>query len=175
MDIVFFVVLIFVVLFGCVVFVGAPYVPSQKRRVEKAFVHLYPLKRRDVLVDIGSGDGVVLRVAAKKAGKVVGYEINILLVLLSRLLSVRQRRVRIRFANFWSVPLPDDTTVVYMFGVERDNRRLASKLQQESDRLHKRLMLITHGNPLVDITPVKTYEAYYLYAFNPLQPQKAQV
>jgi hypothetical protein len=68
--IVVFVVSLLAIFFGLVVFIGAPYVPSQRKYVRRAFEHL-GLGAKDVLVDIGSGDGVVLRIAASYGAKAV--------------------------------------------------------------------------------------------------------
>ena len=105
-----FAILAIVILVGFSAFTGAPYVPSHRRDVARAFRELYPLGANDVLVDIGSGDGVVLRQASKCGARAVGYEIHPLLVLLSRWLSRGDVRVAVYFANFWRVDLPNDTT-----------------------------------------------------------------
>jgi len=162
-----------ILLFGFAAFFGAPYVPSRKKYIDRAFRHLYELGPRDVLVDIGSGDGVVLRAATRFGAKAIGYEINPVLVFVSRLLSLHQPLVTIIFANFWMAKLPDDTTVVYAFSVLRDNKRLIKKMQREADRLHHHLDLICYASPLADIRPVGKYEAYYRYTFYPLQGKKA--
>lgn len=65
--IVLYVILGVVVIFGVVAFRGAPYVPSHPAQVRKAFTELYALNKKDVVLDAGSGDGLVLRIAAKKA------------------------------------------------------------------------------------------------------------
>ena len=90
------IVCIVVLLFGFVVFRGAPYVPSKRRDIKRAFEELYPLDDSDTLVDIGSGDGVVLRMAAKRGAHAVGYELNPILVLVSRWLSRKYTTVTIR-------------------------------------------------------------------------------
>lgn len=163
-----------VLIFGFVVFFGAPYVPSQRRFVRKAFEELYPLGPEDVLVDIGSGDGLVLRQAAARGARSVGFELNPVLVLISRWLSRREKRVHIVLANFWMKPLPDDTTVVYSFGVGRDVKKLTRKLQYEADRLRRPLSLLSFGHQL-PMKPAGMREPYYLYRFEPLHSQKAQV
>ena len=56
----FWIVFVVVLTFGVIVLRGAPYVPSMKRYVKEAFTQLYPLSSKDVLVDVGSGDGVVI-------------------------------------------------------------------------------------------------------------------
>jgi len=53
-----------VLLFGFVAFTGAPYVPSRRRDLQKAFDELYRLKKTDVLVDIGSGGGASAKATA---------------------------------------------------------------------------------------------------------------
>lgn len=164
-----------VVLLGFMVFFGAPYVPSHKKYVRRAFQNLYEVTDKDVVVDIGSGDGVVLRAAAQQGAKAIGYEINPLLVVLSRLLSTRYKKVSVQLRNFWVTKLPEDVTLVYMFGVERDNTRLISFMREEANRLGRPLSLMVHGNPLKAMTPDKTYEAYALYVFHPLQAKKVTV
>lgn len=162
-------------LFGFVVFFGAPYVPSQKRYVRRAFEEFYKLTPKDHLVDIGSGDGVVLRVAAQFGAKATGYEINPALVGISRLLSLRYPKVTVKLANAWTAQFPDDTTVAYAFSVNRDGRKIAKKMQNEANRLKKPLKLLCYGSPLKTVEPDKVFEAYELYTFYPLQGKKAQV
>jgi SAM-dependent methyltransferase len=169
------VVIVVAILFGFAVFFGAPYVPSRRKFIRRAFTKLYPVGPKDVIVDIGSGDGVVLRVAAALGARAIGYEIHPLLVLISKILSAGNNRVKVRLANFWHVEVPADTTLIYTFSVSRDNKKLIRKIQQECDRLERPLNLMCYASPLPGITPVKTFEAYHLYRFHPLQPKEAQV
>jgi hypothetical protein len=164
-----------VVFLGFAVFFGAPYVPSRRKYIKRAFTKLYPVGPKDVVVDIGSGDGVVLRVAAGLGARAVGYEIHPLLVLISRALSVGNSKVAVRLANFWHTELPADTTLVYIFSVSRDNKKLIRKMQQECERLGRPLTLMCYASPLLGVQAQKTFEAYHLYRFHPLQPEKAQV
>lgn len=156
-----------VLLFALAVLFGAPYVPSQPRYVRRAFRDLYPLTEKDTLVDIGAGDGIVLRLARERKAAAVGYEINPLLVLLGRWLSRRDERVRVVLRNFWHQPLPSETTVVYAFSVHRDGKRLADKLRKEANRLGRPLALLCLGSPLPGLTPEATLDAYFLYRFTP--------
>lgn len=162
-----------VILFGFVVFRGAPYVPSKKRQLSIAFDELYPLSEGDVLADIGSGDGVVLREAAKRKARAIGYELNPILVLTAKLLSRHQPLVEVRLADFWFVQLPPQTTVVYVFGETRDIKKMAKKVQDEATRLDKKLSFISYGFTVPGQKPIKKTGAYYLYEFTPLQVTKA--
>jgi len=160
---------IFVLAFGWVVFRGAPYVPSQNRYIKRAFEQLYPLSGKDVLVDVGSGDGVVLRRASAYGARAIGYELNPILVVISRLLSRRDSHIRVVLADFWLTQLPDDTTVVYAFLVTRDLKKMIAKMESEATRMKRDLRFISYGNLLPGLTPDKSLDAYNLYTFRPLQ------
>lgn len=162
-----------VVMFGFVVFRGAPYVPSKKRELRRVFVELYPLTTNDLLVDIGSGDGVVLRQAAACGARAVGYELNPILVIISRLLSRSDTRIKTVLADFWFVQLPAETTVVYTFGESRDIAKMARKVADEAQRLQKPLAFISYGFSVPGMTPDKIVGAHHLYLINPLQSGEA--
>ena len=158
--------------FAWVVFRGAPYVPSQSRYIRKAFTDLYQLGSSDTLVDVGSGDGVVLRRASEYGATAIGYELNPILVVLARALSRRHKNVSVVLADFWQTPLPDGTTVVYAFLVTRDVKKMIKKMNAESTRLTRPLRFISYGNALPGMTPDKHVDAYDLYTFYPLQSRE---
>lgn len=164
---------VIIVVLGFSVFFGAPYVPSRRRDMQRMFDSLYPLSKSDVLVDIGSGDGLVLREASRRGATAVGYEINPVLVSVSKFLSRHDSRVHIFIANHWKVDFPKETSVVYAFSVERDARKLNKKIQTEATKLHKPLTLICYGSPLPNTKAERTFEAYHLYTFYPLQAGEA--
>lgn len=170
---VFWIFAALVLLFGFVVFRGAPYVPSHKRDVNLAFAELYKLTGKDFLVDVGSGDGVVLRLAAARGAKAVGYELNPALVAISRFLSRRHKNIRVQLADFWLTPLPAETTVVYGFMVSRDIEKMAKKLQKEADQMRRPLYFISYGTALKTRPKIKELGAHHLYRFDPLQEEKA--
>lgn len=169
----FWVLFAVILVFGFVVFRGAPYVPSQRKELAKAFDKLYPLSENDTLIDIGSGDGIVLREAARRHARAIGYELNPILVLISRLLSRRQPLVSTYLADFWFVQLPPETTVIYVFGESRDIVKMAQKVADEANRLNKNLFLISYGFAVPGLNPVKKVAAYYLYRFTPLHTDEA--
>jgi len=166
---------IVILLFSLVVFSGSPYVPSRKLYVKKALTKLYKLDSSDVLVDIGSGDGVVLREAAKLGAHAVGYEINPILVFISRLLSNKSGLIDVRFANFWSAKIPDKTTIIYVFSATRDIEKITKKIQNETNRIGHKISVISYGSEFGDANHLGDDGAYHLYDFVPLQSSKAQV
>ncbi|CAN5398049.1 hypothetical protein BH10PAT4_BH10PAT4_5400 [soil metagenome] len=169
----FWIVWSIVLVFGLVVLRGAPYVPSRKRYIDQAFTELYPLGKKDTLVDIGSGDGIVLRRASRVGATAIGFEINPVLVILSRIMSAQTNRVTIRFADVWLTKFPDTTTVVYVFTASPYLKKIGQKLQNESTRIGRPLKLILYGNTLTGNKPDKNLAGYNLYTFLPLQTDEA--
>ncbi|MFZ1250708.1 MAG: methyltransferase domain-containing protein [Candidatus Microsaccharimonas sp.] len=155
-----------VVFVGISVFFGAPYVPTRKPDLVRMFDELAPIGKADVVLDLGSGDGLVLREASRRGARAVGYEIHPLFVGISKLWSFSDKNVTVKWANAWNEPFPDDVTLVYAFAVGRDGKKLMQKMQREADRLGRPLSVVCYGNPLPGREPVRTYEAYALYIFS---------
>jgi hypothetical protein len=110
-------VLVSILLFGLVVFFGPPYLPTLRVQTETALdlLHLNP---GQTLLELGSGDGRVMRAAAAQGLRVVGIELNPLLVLVSRIVTWRYRdKVRILWGSYWRVTWPDaDGIFTFMIG-----------------------------------------------------------
>lgn len=167
MELWIWVAAVIILVFGLVVARGAPYVPSHRRYVRQAFKELYPVSEKDTLVDLGSGDGVVLRAAAERGAKAVGYELNPILVLITKLFAGSDKNIVVKTADYWLVGLPASTTIVYVFAVSRDIKKLEKKLQQWTDELGHEMTVMTYGAKLHHKHPVKELNAHTLYLFTP--------
>lgn len=158
-----------ILLFAVTALRGAPYVPTHLSSVRYLFDELMPLSSEDVVVDIGSGDGVVLREAAKRGARALGYEINPLLVGVSWLLSYRYRaQIRTQLADFWMVSFPPDVTIVYTFGESRDIQKMYRKVQAEATRLNKSLRFVSYGFTVESAEPLLQSRALTVYLVTPL-------
>lgn len=151
-----------------VVFFGAPYVPTLKAQT-KDILAIRKMKKTDIFVDIGSGDGVVLRAVAPYCKTAVGYELSPWLVLLSKIISRRHKNITIHFTNMWYADLPKDTTVVYTFLNGKYMKRLEKKLQNHVNTTGRSLDFITYGFKVEGRKSTKAHGPMYLYTFNPLQ------
>ena len=150
-----------VMLFGSVVFFGAPYLPTLKRGTTEA-LDLLNLKPGQVLVELGSGDGRVLRAAASRDIKAIGYEINPILVLYSRLRCMRQRKlITIRWANYWRVPLPA-CDGIYVFLFKTYMSKLDKKIIIEAQ---KPLKLVSFAFTIPNRKPIKQKNGLFLYRY----------
>lgn len=132
-------------IFLLTVLVGAPYVPSKKSDLKIAFDELYKISEKDFLIDIGSGDGVVLREASRRGAKALGYEINPFLVFVSRVLSRNNKNVKTVLADFWLSEFPDDVTVVYTFGDGKDIKKMAEHVEKNAKKLNKKIYFISYA------------------------------
>ena len=160
-------------LLGFTVFLGAPYVPSKRRELERLFTEAYPLSSKDVLVDLGSGDGVVLRAASARGAKAVGYELGPVYVAVSRLLARGDTRQIVLMKNYWHVDFPADTTVVYAFSSSRDIKKMHELVQAQANKLGRMLTFITYGFEAPHKKPSQTYRAYYINRVTPCSQGKA--
>ena len=152
---------------GISAFFGAPYLPSHRRDIRKLFDALQ-LGASDVVLDIGSGDGVVLREASRRGAAAVGYEIHPLFAGISRVLSRSDSRDSVRLVDAWRTPFPENVTLVYIFSVGRDGKKVARTVQNEANRLGRELRLVCYGNALPSKSVERTIGAYYQYRFRPL-------
>ncbi len=82
---------------------GAPYAALGSDRL-KTVIKLLDIKKGEQIADLGSGDGRIVIAAAGKGATAVGYEINYLLVLLSRknIKKSGLKNASIRQKDFWS-------------------------------------------------------------------------
>lgn len=158
-----------VLLFGLVAFRGAPYVPSHRREVMRAFDELYKVGTKDVVVDVGSGDGIILRLASQRGARAIGYELNPVLVLIARILSWGDPKVKVVLSDFWLTAFDEQTTLVYGFCVSRDMRKMTDKMQNEANRLQRTLYYIGYGSELKGHAAKSALNAHHLYEFVPLQ------
>jgi len=154
------------------VFRGAPYVPTKRRVLERAFDTLYPIGKADLLVDIGCGDGVVLRAAAARGAQAVGYELNPLLYVIARFIS-RSPLIQVRLADFWHVHLPRETTVVYTFGESRDIAKMYALVERTALANDSTIHFISFGFAVPGKKEIKHDGSFYLYRVVPLQTAQA--
>jgi len=158
--------IVFTVIFtmGFSVFFGAPYVPTRRKWASDA-LKMAKIKTSDVVVDLGSGDGMIIKLVAGYGAKAIGYEINPILFLFSRVRTIKYRKqVRVKLKNYWQENLPTETTIVYIFGLERDSEKLEKYLQAQVKQVRaKRLKVITFGFSLLNLKPIKSAGGAKLY------------
>lgn len=120
--------------FGAIVFFGAPYLPTLRPQVIAAF-ELLELKKGQTLLELGCGDGRVLLEAASRGYKSVGIELNLLLVIIALWRTRRYRdRVRVMWGNYWAMTWPPSDGV-FTFLIDSFMPKLDERMQTYGGRL----------------------------------------
>lgn len=119
--------------FGLTFVFGAPWVPTPKEKVRR-MMQLAEAKPGETMMDLGSGDGSVLIIAAKEFGmNAIGYEINPVLRLYAkiwaRLVGVGDK-VSVRRGNFFTIDLPK-TDIVSFYLLDTTIKKLEPRLTRD--------------------------------------------
>ena len=129
MVLIFLVIFTLALVFGGVLLRGAPYVPTLTKQGRSA-LDLLNLRPGETLLELGSGDGKMLVLAARAGLNVVGVELNPLLVIVSWLRTRRYRgQVRIIWGDFWRVEWPE-CDGVFTFLLDRFMGKLDKRMQK---------------------------------------------
>ncbi len=124
-----------VLLFGLVVLRGAPYLPTLKKQIDDA-LDMLALKPGQTLLELGSGDGRLLAAAARRGVYSVGYELNPLLVVWTRLRYWKYRRfISVKWGDFWLAEWPVSDGM-YVFLLEKYMKKLDNKVAQYAKGKH---------------------------------------
>lgn len=156
-----------ILLFGVIVFRGAPYVPTHRRSIVNA-LDLLTLKKEDLIIDLGSGDGNVLRAAAQRGYRALGYELNPVLYLLSKVLCLPQKgKITIQLRDFWLAEWPSDAKAVFVFLAGPHMNHLSRKLHKEMQKRTTPLLVVSHGFAIPGFLPKKMSGGIYFYELQP--------
>jgi len=95
---------------------GALYVSTSRKRIT-ALLDALPLQAGQILVDLGCGDGRVLRHAHRRFGvQAIGYELNLLAYLKARLLCAGYSGIKVLRRNFLKADFANaDMVFCYLF------------------------------------------------------------
>lgn len=141
---------------------GAPYLPTLKPQAEAA-LDLLNLKKGQTLVELGSGDGRVLKLAAEKGYRAVGYEINPLLVLVSLVMTWKYRKqVRVVWGSFWKADLKN-ADGVFVFLIDGFMPKLDKFL---SANAVKKLPIVSYTFKIPGKKAIKSQKGLFLYLYN---------
>lgn len=147
--------------FAFVLLFGAPYVPTLTPQVHVA-LKLANLQPGQTLLELGSGDGKVLLAAAKQGIRVVGYELNPLLVAISWIRTRRYRsHVKIVWGNFWTTPWPP-ADAIFVFLHPRFMNKLDTKIVQYN---HKHVKLVSFAFEVPGRQPLRKEQGVLLYQY----------
>lgn len=130
--------------------IGAPWVPTHRQAVRRAF-ELLGIGRHDVVVDLGVGDGKILIEAARCGAKAYGYELSPIMFTIAWLRALWHRDVKVLYGNFYKKHFPD-ATVLFAFLVPQTMGRARAFLQQANVPQAK--YVLAYAFPFKDVAPL---------------------
>lgn len=144
---------------------GAIYFPTNTENVD-TMIRLAALKTGDTIADLGSGDGRLLMACARRGIRAEGYEINPILVFLSRR-TIRRAGMKdlatVRWKSFWRADLaPFDA--VFVYGIPYIMNDLRRKLERE---LRPGAKVVSNVFRFPAWVPAETEGKVYLYNVRP--------
>lgn len=162
MELFFLIVVSLIIVFGLAILFGAPYLPVLKMQMITS-LDLLELKPGQKIVDLGSGDGRFLLMAAKKGLIATGYEINPILVLISKLRTRKYRsQVTVLWKNYWKEDW-SETDAFFVFLISKYMKKLNNKIIQYN---HKPVKLASVGYKIPGVTSDKHKNGVFLYKYN---------
>lgn len=162
---IWFLLTILVLVFGFVVMFGAPFLPTQKQQVDVAMDLLKP-KKGSTLLELGCGDGRVLKAAARRGAKSVGYELNPLLVMTAKINTWKYRElVDVRWGNYWTAKWPR-ADLIYVFLLDKYMHKLDKKIRaHKADYGLKRVDLASYTFKVPGRKQTKEKLGVFLYEY----------
>lgn len=143
---------------------SGPFVPSSRKR-HKDMLKLADLNKKDIVYDLGCGDGRLVFSAGKKAKKAIGYELSIPLYLFGRLRQLFSfKPVSIRYGNIWNQDY-SDATVIFCYLLPKSMKKFHEKIWP---KLKPGTRVISNAFEMHDLKPIKQEDKVYLYQI----PQK---
>jgi 16S rRNA A1518/A1519 N6-dimethyltransferase RsmA/KsgA/DIM1 with predicted DNA glycosylase/AP lyase activity len=155
-------VVIFLI-FASVTLRGAPYLNSHKLAVQKG-LDLLELKKGQTIIDLGSGTGNVILAAAKREIHGYGYELNPILVFISKFRLRKYPNSKIIWGDYWTKSLPA-CDGIYIFSMGRFMKKLPSYLSKNA---HYSIKVVCYGFEIPQLKSVQQDYGFYVYHFSPV-------
>ncbi len=146
---------------------GSPYVPTEFKKINQ-ILKMANLEKKKLFIELGCGDGRVVRTAVKNYQvQGIGVDINLLLIYQAKLLALIQK-IQHKI-NFYHQDIFDtDLTkadYIYLFLFPNLIKKLTAKFDKE---LRKNTLIISHGfkikgwgKKLIKTLPDKPFPTYY--------------
>ena len=119
------------IVWSCVI--GAPWLPTPKSKV-RSMLELAEVNQRDLVYDLGSGDGRIIVMAAKEFGaRAIGIEADPFRVFWSRISIKRhnlEQEAKVIRGNFFNMDI-GEATVVTLYQGHAINKKIRAKLSIE--------------------------------------------
>jgi SAM-dependent methyltransferase len=145
--------------------IGAPYAPTRLPAIRRAFDEV-DINATDLVVDLGAGDGKVLREAARRGAHARGYELSPLLWAIAGFRIMGRRHTKVVYQNFYKASLRD-ATIIFAFLMPQNMERVKRFLARQ--RMPRGRFFVSYAFALPGIQPlqiVQTPKCARVYIYN---------
>ncbi|MCX8035361.1 MAG: class I SAM-dependent methyltransferase [Candidatus Dojkabacteria bacterium] len=142
----------------------APYIPSRFKTVLKMIDIAGDLKDK-VVLDLGSGDGRVLFLCAKRgAKKCIGIEKNFFLYLFSNIVAqiFFKNKVKIIHGNMWNYSIKN-TDILFVYLLPNTINKVEKKILKEFKK--DKIIIISNRFKFPNLSPTEIDEKLHIYKY----------
>jgi SAM-dependent methyltransferase len=139
-------------------YTGAPFVPTPKGTL-KRMLDAAKIKKGETVYDLGCGDGRIVRAAAARGARAVGYEFSVPTFVYARLLTLFRRNAEIRYGDFWKRDLRD-ADVVFCYLLTDTMRTFRQKIWPQ---LKPGCRVVSHAFKMKEIEPAFAEKSVIVY------------
>ena len=171
-SVILLLVILTFIFFAIDLFLDLPYVATKNEKI-KTIIKLANIKkavgpesnrRRETVVDLGSGDGRLLFAAARAGAHAIGYEINPFLILFTKLkaqFSLSQVRdlIAIKKQNLWKADLKV-ADIIFVYGRKRTMQKFEDFVFEKAKRGTR---VLVNTNPFPNKKSLKSQNGIFLY------------
>lgn len=140
-------------------FTSGPFVPSARKR-HRTMLKIAELSPRDIVYDLGCGDGRLVFASAPHVKKAIGYELSIPLYIFGKLVSIfKSKKASIRFGNIWMQDY-SDADVIFCYLLPGSMKKFHKEIWP---KLKPGTRVISNAFQIHDLKPDKQEDKVYLY------------
>lgn len=155
--------------------IGAPYAPTFSAAIKNAFDFI-KLDSKDVLVDLGAGDGKVLLAAHKRGARAIGFELSPIMAFIVWARTLGKKHIKVSMSNFYKKKIPPETTVIFAFLMPENMSKVRKYLAQQE--LSNVRAVVVYAFPFKDVEPIKivhTPKCARMFIYDPKELKKKQL
>lgn len=143
------------------IFLGVPFLPTHRRQARQ-MIEWAQIKSGMKVIDLGSGAGRLLFLAANQGATAVGYELNPFLVIWTRLMILlrgKRGQIKVFYKSIYDADITD-ADIIFLFLYPPHMKKLEAKIFSETKSAVKILSYVFQFHNYV---PVDNKEGIFMY------------
>ncbi|MDA1169048.1 MAG: hypothetical protein O3A36_01790 [bacterium] len=134
--------------------IGAPWAPTRMKAVKKAFDDI-EVDQKDIVVDLGAGNGSIIAEAAVRGAYAIGYELSPIMWIVAQIRILGKKTAHIMYGNFFRISLPKNTTLVFFFLMPKHMDQVGKYLAKQS--INDKTLILSYAFPFKGVQTLNVY------------------